>query len=148
MKRLERIVEMLRSGEIRLPEEYLKSDEDLHKYAMEFEYAAVHYIEAVKQGRVICIIQGVSRSGMTRRMTFKECRKDTSTGNYWYADLNRLISSAAGIPLNKHHELVVTGCGMDMVFHTHHNVIRCLQQAGFVRKKWAEELAQMTPTTA
>jgi hypothetical protein len=34
------------------------------------------YINAIKEGRVICNIESVSRSGMSRKMKFLECSQD------------------------------------------------------------------------
>jgi hypothetical protein len=147
MARHDKLVEMMISGKMPMPNYYTKNDEELYRYAQEFEQVALQYIRAVEQGRVICFIQGVSQSGMTRRMTFKMCRQNTGYVTYQYHDLNQFISSAAGIRVNGAGELIVEGCGMDMVFWVHNEVIRCLRRLGFLKKKRAEKLAQMVPET-
>ena len=146
MTRHDVLVGMMISGKLPIPSYLTKSDEDLALYAQMFEDTALQYIKAVEQRRMICFIQGVSRSGMTRRMTFKACVRNKGYDTYSYIDLNWFIHAATGIRINKDRELVVDGCGMDMVFDTNYTVIRILQRLGYLKPKRAEKLAQRTPT--
>ena len=148
MTRHERIVEMLMSGEILIPPYYTKSDEDLYQFGREFEQIALRYIRAVEQRRVICFIQGDSHSEITKHVTFLMCVKNKGFSTYTYHYLNQFIGSAAGIPLNNRNELIVRGYGRVIMLSTHYQVIQRLRQAGFLKKKKAEELARMTPTNA
>ena len=145
MPRHDKLVELMISGKLPMPVYRTKSDEDLTLCAQEFEQTALRYIKAVEQGRMICFIHGVSRSGMTRRMTFKACIRNKAFGTYSYIDLNWFIHAATGTRLNKDRELVVGGCGMNMVFSTNYAVIHSLQRLGYLKPKRAERLAQMTP---
>jgi hypothetical protein len=40
----------------------------------------------------------------------------------------------------------ISGCGMDMVFHTNYSIIHKLQKLGFIDMKKRDVLAQKTPT--
>jgi hypothetical protein len=40
----------------------------------------------------------------------------------------------------------VSGCGMDMVFHTNYTIMHQLKNLGFITKKECSILAQKTPT--
>jgi hypothetical protein len=147
MTRHDKLVELMISGEMPMPRHLTKSDEDLYRYALEFEQTALQYIRATEQRRIIGIIQGVSRSGMARHMTFKMCRQNTGYATYQYHDLNQFISSAAGIQMNRDRELVVEEFGRGMVFPVHYMVIRELRKLGYLKAKRAAKLAQMVPTT-
>ena len=71
--------------------------------------------KAIKNGKIYASIESVSRSGMSRRIKFYRIEKNriiqaTNAVNYlrynkWCYDVN-----IAGMK--------VTGCGMDMIFHT------------------------------
>lgn len=142
MTRHEKLVGMFISGELALYPGYDKSDDDLDAVAQMFEREAKQYISAIEQGRMICFIHSVSRSGMTRYMSFKAYAK-----SFYYKGFNQFISSLLGIKLNKQCKLIVEGCGMDMVFNTNYEVINALQRIGYLSKKRAEKLAQKTPTS-
>ena len=147
MTRHEKLVRMFISGKLALYPGYDKSDDDLDAAAQRFEKEAKQYISAIEQNRVICFIHSVSRSGMSRRMSFLECKLNTGYAKYGYTRLNPFISVAAGIRLNKYHELVVGGCGTSMVFATNYKTINTLQRIGYLSKKRAKKLAQLTPTS-
>jgi hypothetical protein len=152
MTRHDKLVGLMISGKLPMPSYYTKSDEDLTLCAHMFERTAKQYIKTVEQRRMICFVQGVSRSGMTRRMTFKACIWHKGIDTYSYVNMNWFIhaatgaTGATGIRINKDRELVVEGCGMDMVFNTNYTVIHSLQRLGYLKPKRAERLAQMTPT--
>lgn len=147
MTRHEKLVGMFISGELALYPGGTKSDDDLDAAAQRFEREAKQYIRAIEQNRVICFIHSVSHSGMTRRMTFMECKLNTGYAKYSYTKLNQFISVAAGYPLSWNHELIIGGCGMDMVYNTNYTTISVLQRIGYLSKKRAEKLAQLTPTS-
>ena len=148
MTRHDRIVELLRTGEMPMPSHYTKSTEGLHKYAREFEQSAVQYIRATEKGRVFCIIKETPCSGMPWHMNFKECRQNTGYASYGYHDLNQFVSSATGMWVNGDGGLGFGGSyGTDTVFLAHHTVIRKLRELGYLESKRAAELARMTPET-
>ena len=65
--------------------------------------------------KVIVVIKSVSKSGVTRRIKF------------YYHDgtrclnITRLIATINGYSINNNGEMLVSGCGMDMVFNTLYN---------------------------
>tara|TARA_R110000822_G_scaffold302960_1_gene427480 strand:+ start:182 stop:610 length:429 start_codon:yes stop_codon:yes gene_type:complete len=112
----------------------------------QFVQSAKRYIKAIKQGRVICNIESVSASGMSRVLKFNECNGSIKSGfrflNFWklFKDL--------GFAENKNSQgFRVSGCGMDMVFHTNYTIMHQLHRLGFINKKECDELAQKTPKT-
>jgi len=102
------------------------------------------YISAIKQGRMICNIESVSRSGMSRNIKFLECSKSSSGFRYYnfYS-----IFKALGFTDVKGYQglFKIHGCGMDMVFHTNYTIIHKLHRLGFITKKECDKLAQLTP---
>jgi hypothetical protein len=111
----------------------------------QFTQSAKRYIKAIKQGRVICNIESVSASGMSRVLKFNECSGTIKKGfhflNFWklFKDL--------GFSENKNSQgFRISGCGMDMVFHTNYTIMHQLKNLGFISSKECESLAQKTPT--
>lgn len=103
---------------------------------------ATAFCRATKRRELICHIVSVSRSGMSRRMRFMAMVPDRR-GSY-LRNFNRLFA-ALDYRENKRGELIVHGCGMDMVFATHYNLIYAIATAGVITEKQRDELAQMTP---
>lgn len=69
-------------------------------------------LEDVRNQKVYCNITKVSQSGMTRKMRFYAIsKKDGELRNVTY-----LISGIADYGMDKNHDLIVGGCGMDMIF--------------------------------
>lgn len=69
-------------------------------------------LEDVRGQKVYCNITRVSRSGMTRKMRFYAInKKDNKLSN-----ITHLIAEIADYKMDKNHDLVVNGCGMDMIF--------------------------------
>ena len=106
------------------------------------------YIKAIKEGRVICSVVSVSTSGMSRQIKFLSCEvsnyKD-EVSNY-YRQFNSMLQ-CLGFRYNKNKYCIsVSGCGMDMIFHTNYTVIHSLKNMGFITKEDCEKLCQMTPT--
>ena len=69
-------------------------------------------LEDVRGQKVYCNITRVSQSGMTRKMRFYAVSKKDSE----LRDITYLISGIADYNTDKNHDLIVSGCGMDMVF--------------------------------
>lgn len=109
-----------------------------------FIQSAKRYIKAIKQGRVICNIESVSASGMSRTLKFLECNGSIKSGfnylNFW--KLFKDLGFSQGRNTNAFR---IGGCGMDMVFHTNYTIIHNLHQLGFLTKKECDLLAQKTP---
>jgi hypothetical protein len=69
-------------------------------------------LEAIRGQKFYCNIVSVSRSGMTRKMSFYAHNpKYNELSNITY-----LIARITNYSLDKNHNLIVSGCGMDMVF--------------------------------
>ena len=106
---------------------------------------AKRYIKAIKQGRVICVIESVSASGMSRVLKFNECSGSVKNG-FRYLNFWKLFKDLGFSEARNSNAFRINGCGMDMVFHTNYTIIHQLQRLGFLSKKECENLAQKTPT--
>lgn len=86
-------------------------------------------LESMKDKQIVCSIQSVSKSGMTRKMDF-----------YFITDnqliyCNKLIAEIAGYNRDKKGSLIVKGCGMDMIFSVLYNFnMSVLKLKGFTHK--------------
>lgn len=130
----------------------IEANKELYKaiikqYSVEtFIHDAKRYISAIKQGRMICNIKSVSRSGMSRNMKFFECAKNSIGFRYYnfYSFFKTLgfrdVQGYRGL-------FKIHGCGMDMIFHTNYTIIHKLHRLGFITEKECEKLAQLTPQT-
>ena len=66
---------------------------------------------------IYCIIKHVSKSGMTRHISFFDIRNNQPSF------ITSRISDFLGYRMNKHHDaLMVGGCGMDMAFSVVNNL--------------------------
>jgi len=110
-----------------------------------FVNSADRYIKAIKEGRMICSIGSVSQSGMSRNIKFMECRKGNNRHCYlnFYAFFLALGHRSVG---NMDGYFRVSGCGMNMIFHTNYQIIHRLHRLGFISKKQCSNLAQLTPS--
>lgn len=109
----------------------------------QFVDRAQDYIKAIKDGRVICAIGSVSKSGMSRTMKFLECSKGKHQFNY----LNFfLLFRIMGENPNRDGYFRINGCGMDMVFATNYNMIHSFKNLGIINDKQCRVLSQMTPS--
>jgi len=105
---------------------------------------AVRYIEAIKEGRIICNIETVSKSGMSRTIKFLECSGDKKKG-FRYLNFYNFFESMGYTPVRDHNTFRISGCGMDMIFHTNYTIIHQLHRLGFMSASQCEKLAQLTP---
>ena len=103
---------------------------------------AKRWIKATKDQRMLCVIKHVSKSGMSRDMVFLEGR-ERGFRNF-FSFMRELGFKPTD---NYSNSFRISGCGMDMVFHTNYTIIHRLHKLGFINKKQCEELAQMTPQT-
>lgn len=135
--------------EWRLGAEGESQDEQDRKIALFFLEDMSRFIQATKDGRIICIIHSVSSSGMSRTMSFHECvryDKPLSDGRkFRYTQFWSLFKSLGHREGND--GFVISGCGMDMVFNTHYNVINVAKYSGIITAAECAKLEQMTPTT-
>ncbi len=80
-----------------------KQLKDLNEYDKEL-------LESIRGKKIACNIVSVSRSGMTRKMRFYACVDDD------IKEITYLIGAIAGYSQDKNHDLIVGGCGMNMIF--------------------------------
>ena len=139
MKKIERI------------KQRIEADKEISKRLRSEEYYSQNqfisdcerYIKAIKEGRVINSIGSVSSSGMSRTIKFLAPEKTTYGYNFF-----AMFRTLGFSPVGKYGDYFrISGCGMDMVFHTNYTNIHKLFRLGFINKKQCEHLAQQTPTT-
>ena len=132
----------------KLIEDLLKPYNKKQSYPMtvdEFANDARRYIAAIKENRMICNIDSVSRSGMSRSMKFVEMTSSRRKGRHIILSFYRLFDVLGHQKIPDSDYFRITGCGMDMVFNTNYNIIHELQSLGFLMKKTCDVLAQETP---
>jgi hypothetical protein len=108
----------------------------------------LRYVQAVRDGRVFCIIHSVSSSGMSRNMSFFECAKYSQKMNsgQTHGILNFYsLFLALGYPPAKE-GFRISGCGMNMVFAVNYDIMHTAARVGAITEKECAKLAQMTPT--
>jgi hypothetical protein len=110
----------------------------------DFVSDAKTYIKAIKQSRMVCTIESVSSSGMSRVLKFNSC--EGKAGKFNYRSYSLLFKTLGYKQARNSWGFTVSGCGMDMVFHTNYTIIHQLHKYGLLNKKDCEVLAQMTPT--
>jgi hypothetical protein len=107
----------------------------------------IRYINAIKEGRVICAIASVSESGMSRTIRFLECAKSNYEPRYIYLNFYGFMKCLGYKTAGKYGDYFrINGCGMDMIFATNHNIISSLYDMGFINKEQCDDLSQKTPT--
>jgi hypothetical protein len=112
----------------------------------DMEYHIKRYIKASKEGRIICKIESVSSSGMSRVLKFLEMAKNSTSNEFSLMQFWTLFRAMGETPAGKYNDgFRVNGCGMDMVFHTHYCMINAFYRAGFIDAKTCDKLAQKTP---
>ena len=101
------------------------------------------YINAVKDGRILYIVERVSQSGMSRLIKVTSCEKGDKNyyRKYYYRNYNQMFL-ALGYNVNKEGLFRVSGCGMDVLFATNYNLINTFHRLGFISKKQCEVLRQ------
>lgn len=103
---------------------------------------AKQYVKAIKNGSMFCVIQSVSNSGMSRVINFYSSAK-SKDGRFYYRNYNCFFI-ALGYTETKE-GFRISGCGMDMIFHTNYSIIHSLFRLGIINKKQCSQLAQNTP---
>lgn len=128
---------------IQADKEIQKNMKKLRYYSNEQFFADVKtYITAIKSGRMLCIIDKVSSSGMSRTIAFKSCEKGQK-GKFYFRDYNCLFIALGYTEVGYYFR--INGCGMDMIFHTNYNNIGQFCGLGFLTRKESEVLRQTTP---
>ena len=117
-----------------------------HFTSEDFIQNAERYIKACKENRIFCVIHSVSKSGMSRKLSFNEANFNNE-GKGYFLNFTALFTALGYSDRNQNGEFTVNGCGMDMVFHTNYSIIHNLYNLGMLTKEECETLAQNTPTT-
>lgn len=107
----------------------------------DFVMNAKRYLKATKEQRVICSIDKVSASGMSRTMKFLEMPKN---GGYLLSFYN-LFDILGHEKVSNSDYFRIHGCGMDMVFNTNYNIMQELNYLGLITFKTCRKLQQQTP---
>ena len=105
------------------------------------------YIKAIKDGRMINVIHSVSSSGMSRVISFHSCEKNKNTNSHYYRQYVSLFRALGYAKGNNDYNFRISGCGMDMIFHTNYSNIHVFKRLGFLNDAECSKLAQMTPST-
>jgi hypothetical protein len=99
----------------------------------------MRYLKAVEEGRIQYNVESVSASGMTRQIKILSCERIKGK-KYSYTSYISFLE-ALGFK-TRDFNIIVRGCGMDMLFVTNRNIILSLKELGFISHKKADVLAQ------
>ena len=137
------------TNKIKLSAEITKNiSKKLNFYSEEaFINDAEAYIFAIKQNRMINVIGSVSASGMSRTLKFTSCEKNKNTDGYFQRSYFSLFRALGFTPVKQSDYFRVSGCGMDMIFATHYDIIHQLTQIGLINDEECQKLCQLTPKT-
>ena len=121
-----------------------KNIKKLNYYTAENLHADIKaYIKAIKERRMLCIIERVSASGMSRVIKFNAC--EGKKGQFNYRQFRCLFIAFGHSEAKNSYGFRVNGCGMDMVFHTNYDLIHDFKRLGFITDEECRHLAQQTP---
>lgn len=104
---------------------------------------ALRYIKAIKEGRMICSIGSVSKSGMSRTIKFLEMSKGEN--KHFLYNFYQFFDALGYTKIKDSDYFRIGGCGMDMIFHTNYSIIHDLKRLGFIDKQESDTLAQASP---
>jgi len=140
------------TANIEANKEILKGISKLKYYTIEnFISDAKDYIKAINEQRMLCVIEKVSSSGMSRNIKFHSCEKNgidktaPEANNYYYRQYRCLFIALGYTEVKNSDSFRIGGCGMDMIFHTNYTIIHRLHRLEFITKEQCEKLAQQTP---
>jgi len=124
--------------------ELMKNINSLNHYNIEnFIRDAKDYINAIKTGRMLSIIEHVSSSGMSRIIKFHSFQGGKGRG--YYRQYSCLFIALGYKQAKGYEGFRINGCGMDMVFHTNYSIIHNLKRLGLINNEQCSHLAQQTP---
>lgn len=114
-----------------------------------FKYNVKRYIKAIKENRMMCSIDKVAPSGMSRTLKFVEMvkggYKQHGTTQHNVYNFYVLFDMLQHEKVRDSDYFRIHGCGMDMVFNTNYNIIREFYHLGFITLKTCKVLEQKTP---
>lgn len=111
-----------------------------------FLESAARYVKAIKTGRMICSIDKVSASGMSRTLKFVEMARRDNTTQHSLLDFYGFFDVLGHEKVKNSCYFRIHGCGMDMVFNTNYCIMHQLCSYGLITRAQCTELAQMTPS--
>ena len=127
---------------IQLTKEMIKRLENETYYTQEyFIQDCKDYIKAIKEGRMLYLVDTVSNSGMSRTLIIKSCEKNKRTKDFYYRNYTFMFK-ILGYSLSKDYNIKVSGCGMNMLFATNYNIIHTFKNIGLINSKVCDVLAQ------
>lgn len=115
------------------------------RYKEEFISDCRRYVKACKDRRLIASIPHVSKSGMTRHIKIIELTKRKNRDGFYILHFRPMFLAFGSKFAKDGDSLIIKGCGMDMLFHTHYTTIHNIAWLGIISKKTAGGLAQQTP---
>ena len=134
------------TANIEANKEILKGISKLNYYTVEnFISDAKDYIKAISEYRMLCVIEKVSSSGMSRNIKFHSCEKTSRENKFYYRQYRCLFVALGYTAVKDADSFRIGGCGMDMIFHTNYTIIHRLHRLEFITKEQCERLAQQTP---
>jgi hypothetical protein len=98
----------------------------------------LNILRNIQGQKIYCNITKVSNLGMTRKMRFFSIPKGQA--NEDLINITHLISIIADYKLDKNHDLIVSGCGMDMIFSVLSNFNYAMARFNNYQKKEGERI--------
>lgn len=127
---------------IQLTKEMIKRLEKETYYTQEyFIQDCKEYIKAVKEGRMLYLVDTVSNNRMSRTLIIKSCDKNKRTKDFYYRNYTFMFK-ILGYSLSKDYNIKVSGCGMNMLFATNYDIIHTFKNIGLIKSKVCDVLAQ------
>lgn len=98
------------------------------------------YIKALKDNRVKYMVTHVSTSGMSRNINIISFEGNMTNGRF--RNYNMMLT-VLGYSFDKYsNDIIVKGCGMNMLFATNYNIIHTFKSMGLIKNKTCEILSQ------
>lgn len=104
---------------------------------------ALRYIKAIKEGRMLCSIGSVSKSGMSRTIKFLEM--SGGEGKHFLYNFYQFFDALGYTKIKDSDYFRIGGCGMDMIWHTNYSIMHDLKRLGFIDNDECSTLAQASP---
>lgn len=115
--------------------DFYKSDEDIQARKNEIDKKMESTLQTIKQGKVYAKVDSVSRSGMSRKISFYRVKyneiENITPNIAWLCGAVTPGKIEQGNKFIVDEGLKVSGCGMDMIFHTLYSCMPYSQS-----KKW------------
>lgn len=99
-----------------------------------FNASAKRWCKALKDGRMIATVTKVSASGMSRNIKVVEMAKGCDGGRCHLLNFNQFLN-VLGYRVNDRGEVILHGCGMDMIYSLTDGVCSTLNYLGILSDK-------------